>query len=70
MQTVTAENNTIKYYIDIHRDSARKENTTKVINGKSYAKLYFVVGQAHENYEGNLMFAKEMHDKLEKNTPV
>ena len=40
-----------------------------MINGKSYARLYFVVGQAHKNYEENLMFAKEIHEKLEERYP-
>lgn len=62
-------NPNVEYYIDIHRDSARKENTTTTINGKSYARLYFVVGKAHVNYEKNLSFAKKIHEKLEKRYP-
>lgn len=69
VDTVTSQNNNIEYYIDIHRDSSRKENTTTMINGTRYARLYFVVGQAHKNYEGNLMFAKEIHEKLEEKYP-
>lgn len=66
VQTVSAQSDSISYYIDIHRDSARKESTTTTINGKNYAKLYFVVGQEHENYQGNLMFVKEIHERLEE----
>lgn len=69
VETATSKNPNIDYYIDIHRDSARKESTTSTINGKSYARLYFVVGKAHENYEENLSFAKEIHEKLEKRYP-
>src|SRR5699024_449778 len=54
VETVAAQNERIEYFIDIHRDSARKESTTIDINGKSYAKLYFVVGEAHKKYEENL----------------
>ncbi|WP_337020224.1 stage II sporulation protein P [Oceanobacillus massiliensis] len=67
--TASSQSKSISYYIDIHRDSARKESTTSTINGKNYARLYFVVGQGHENYEENLMFAKDIHEKLEERYP-
>src|SRR5699024_5323133 len=51
VQTASAQSKSISYYIDINRDSARKENTTATINGKNYARLYIVVGQEHENYQ-------------------
>lgn len=66
VQTVSSQSKSISYYIDIHRDSARKESTTTTINSKNYARLYFVVGQEHENYQENLMFAKAIHEKLEE----
>ncbi|MFS0752826.1 stage II sporulation protein P [Oceanobacillus sp. 1P07AA] len=69
VETVSAQSKSISYYIDIHRDSARKESTTTTINGKNYARLYFVVGQEHENYQENLLFAKDIHEKLEESYP-
>ncbi|GLO68414.1 stage II sporulation protein P [Oceanobacillus kimchii] len=66
VQTASSQSKSISYYIDIHRDSARKESTTTTIDGKKYARLYFVVGQEHENYQENLQFAKEIHEKLEE----
>ncbi|MFP3367688.1 stage II sporulation protein P, partial [Pseudoalteromonas sp. SIMBA_148] len=39
--------------------------TTGTINGKSYAKLAFVVGEEHPNYEKNLQVATELHRRLE-----
>lgn len=59
----------LEYYIDIHRDSARKKMTTKTINGKEYAKLYFVVGEANKNYEQNLKFVEKIHNEIEKRYP-
>lgn len=59
-------NRDLTYLIDIHRDSRRKQDTTKVINGKSYAKLAFIVGGEHANYEKNLAFANQLHDLLQK----
>jgi stage II sporulation protein P len=66
---VAANNRDLDYFIDIHRDSARKNLTTKTINGKSYARLYFVVGKEHKNYLENLDIAKKLHGDLEKNYP-
>jgi stage II sporulation protein P len=68
-EAVVAKNNELDYFIDIHRDSARKNITTKTINGKSYARVYFVVGREHENYLENLDFAKKLHSELEKKYP-
>ncbi|KAF0816153.1 stage II sporulation protein P [Cytobacillus sp. FSL R5-0596] len=69
IQEAVAENKNLKYFIDIHRDSARKDVTTKVIDGKSYAKLYFIVGKENENYEENLEFVKKINTELEKRFP-
>ena len=44
----------LKYFIDIHRDSVNKNVSTANINGKSYAKILFVVGLEHNNYTENL----------------
>ncbi|RDU35444.1 stage II sporulation protein P [Neobacillus piezotolerans] len=56
-----------QYYIDIHRDSKRKKDTTKLINGASYAKLAFIIGGDNPNYKKNLRLAKDLHEQLEKN---
>ena len=37
-----------------------------MINGESYAKLAFVVGGEHANYEKNLTFANQLHDLLKQ----
>jgi stage II sporulation protein P len=69
VQEAMAGNTSLSYLIDIHRDSRRKDDTTKVINGKSYAKLAFVIGAEHPNYERNLKLATEIHKKLEEKYP-
>jgi stage II sporulation protein P len=65
VQTAMTNNKDLLYLIDIHRDSQRKKVTTTEINGKSYAKLAFVVGEEHPNYEQNLRVATELHNLLE-----
>ena len=54
----------IKYFIDIHRDSVTKEYSTAIINDMSYAKVLFVVGLDHDNYKGNLDFANNVNSRL------
>ena len=64
-----AGNKDLSYYIDIHRDSRRKDKTTITINGQSYAKVVFVVGGKNAKYGRNLALAKELHYELEKKYP-
>ena len=44
----------IKLFIDIHRDSSKKEKTTLIYNDKKYAKTMLIVGLEHQNYQNNL----------------
>ncbi|EDL63717.1 stage II sporulation protein P [Bacillus sp. SG-1] len=66
-QAAMADNKDLIYLIDIHRDSLRKDVTTATIKGQPYAKLAFVVGAEHPNYEKNLKLATELHNQLEEN---
>jgi stage II sporulation protein P len=63
------KNSHLEYFIDIHRDSARRSKTTKTFNGKSFARLYFIVGKENKNYEQNLQFVKQLNTMLEKKYP-
>lgn len=44
---------TIKYFIDLHRDSVSKDISTCTINGKSYARILFVLGASNANVDTN-----------------
>jgi len=66
VQTAMAGNRDLQYIIDIHRDARRKKDTTVTIDGKSYAKLAFVIGGKNQNYEKNLKLANQIHERLEK----
>lgn len=59
----------VRFYFDIHRDSQRKGVTTATINGKTYAKPYFVIGQEHPNYQKNLEFATRLHHSIQEKYP-
>ncbi|MEH7414356.1 stage II sporulation protein P [Neobacillus drentensis] len=69
VEAAATTNHQLNYFIDIHRDSLRKEITTKMINGKSYARLYFVIGRENKNYLENLELAKTLNAELEKKYP-
>lgn len=59
----------LKYFIDIHRDSLKREKTTITINDKKYAKILFIVGLENNKYLDNLSFTEKIHNKLEENYP-
>jgi len=57
------------YLFDLHRDSSRRKHTTVTIDGKAYARLYFVIGAGNPNWKENEAFAKRVHEKLESRFP-
>lgn len=64
MNRAKNENSSLNYFIDLHRDSSKKNQTTTTIDNKNYAKILFVIGKDHENYEKNLEFATKINDKM------
>ena len=59
----------LKYYIDIHRDSVGRETSTIKINGKNYARILFVIGLEHSNYEKNLKVIAEINQLFNEYYP-
>jgi len=59
----------IKYFIDIHRDSVKKDVSTVKIKGREYAKILFVVGLEHKNYKKNLNLANNINKLFEELYP-
>ncbi|GIO34134.1 MULTISPECIES: stage II sporulation protein P [Paenibacillus] len=64
-----AQNSGLDYLIDIHRDSQRHAKTTTVINGKSFAQVFFIIGHENKNWRKNEAFANAIHERLEKAYP-
>lgn len=60
------ETPTLNYFIDLHRDSSSYEKTTCELNDKKYAKVMFVVGLEHNNYENNLNFANILNNRIKR----
>lgn len=64
MENAKKNNPTLKYYIDLHRDSLTRDKTTLTVDGKSYAKILFIVGLENSNYQENLDFTNKISDLL------
>ena len=60
---------TLKYFIDIHRDSVGKDLTSVKINNKDYARILFVVGLEHDNYKKNLELANNINKLFNDSYP-
>lgn len=61
--------NSLELLIDLHRDAITKNLSTTEINGKSYAKVLFVVGLDYDNYEPNLNLANTLNEMLKEKYP-
>ena len=59
-------NTSLKYFIDIHRDSSGHDSTYIKINNKDYAKILFVIGKEYNTYEKNLILAEALNNTLKK----
>jgi stage II sporulation protein P len=58
------ENTDINFIFDLHRDAARREQTTVTIDNEVYARTLFVIGEGHPDYKANLEY-----NQLEKMYP-
>jgi stage II sporulation protein P len=64
-----AGNHQLAYFIDVHRDSQRRAHTTTIINGQSYAQIYFIIGYRNPHWKQNEQLANALHQQLEKQYP-
>ena len=53
----------------MHRDSSLKSKTTTTIDGKSYARVMFLVGLEHDNYNANLKVATDINNLIKAKYP-
>lgn len=70
LESAYKKNPSLDFFIDLHRDAASYDSTVTEIDGKKYAKILFVVGLEHENYEPNLQLAKKLNEKIKKIAPT
>ena len=69
LENTYQNNNSLKYFIDLHRDSSLKSKTTTTIDGKSYARVMFLVGLEHDNYNANLKVATDINNLIKAKYP-
>ncbi|RXZ02165.1 stage II sporulation protein P [Fictibacillus sp. S7] len=65
VETAMAQNKNLNFFFDLHRDNARRQTTTTTINGKTYARIFFVIGEGNPNYEKNEQMARELNTIIE-----
>lgn len=65
-----SKNPTIKYVIDLHRDSIPLNIAKVTIDGKDYAKIMIVLGKGHDGYERNLEMANRINNYLKEFNPL
>ena len=53
LKNVINKYDTLKYFIDIHRDSVSRDVSYTDIDGKGYARILFVLGTTNKNYKEN-----------------
>lgn len=64
LERAAKNNSSLKYFIDLHRDSV---SLTATINDKKYAKMMFVIGMNHDNYEKNEELVLKLNEYLKTN---
>lgn len=60
----------IKYYIDLHRDSVSKDISTIEIDGKSYARILFVLGTTNRTAEENRVMMESLSKSINSKYPA
>lgn len=70
MEEAYKNNPSLNFFIDLHRDSASYDRTTVTIDNVTYAKVLFVVGLEHENYQANLDLAKTLNEMIKEKYPT
>lgn len=69
MNDAYSKNSTLKYFIDLHRDSVKKSVSTTTIDNKNYAKILFIIGLENKNYQKNLKLTEAINNKLNEKYP-
>lgn len=69
LEDTASQHETLKYFIDFHRDSVSYANSTITIDGKPYAKIMFVLGTDNDRHEENHQIIKELDARLNEKYP-
>ena len=69
LESSKKSNPSLEYFIDVHRDSVKKNISTVSINGKSYARIMFVLGLENKSYNDNLKIMEYLNNKINSDYP-
>lgn len=69
MEDAYSKNSGLMYFVDLHRDSAKKSVTSKTIDGKKYARILFIVGLENKNYKENLEMTEKINNMFNEKYP-
>ena len=69
LDDIKSKNKSLKYFIDLHRDSVSKKISTININNISYAKILFIVGLENPNYKTNLEKIEKLNNMINQKYP-
>ena len=69
MEEAKRKDSSLKYFIDLHRDSLPHDKTTITINDENYAKIIFLIGLENKKYNENLKFTEYINNKINEKYP-
>lgn len=69
LEQAKKDNPSLKYYIDLHRDSISKDKTTITIGDKNYAKVLFLLGLENPNYKENQKVISRLNTIINEKYP-
>lgn len=69
MQDAYNKNNSLKYFVDLHRDSVKKSISTVTIHDKKYAKILFIAGLENKDYALNLKMIEALDKSFNEKYP-
>lgn len=69
VQEAFAQHPELEYFLDLHRDSQKRDITTVEIDGEDYAQVFFIIGHNNPNWKENEAFALQIHQMLEASHP-
>lgn len=69
MESAKEKYPSLKYFVDLHRDSVTGSNSTINIDGISYARILFVIGLENRNYQENKEVAMNLNNRINSMYP-
>lgn len=69
MEDAYGKNPSLMYFVDLHRDSAKKSVTSKTIDDKKYARILFIVGLENKSYKKNLEITEKLNNMFNEKYP-